>query len=192
MNKRAFFKSLRPVIAALLFLPLLPNAQELPAHTEAYRPQFHFTPHKGWMNDPNGMVYFNGSYHLFFQHNPDSTVWGPMHWGHAVSKDLVRWKELPIALYPDSLGTIFSGSAVVDSANTAGFGKNAMVAIYTNHNTALEKTGSDKFQNQSIAYSLDAGSSWTKYKDNPILLNPGIRDYRDPKVFWYQPGKNGS
>ncbi|AHF16947.1 glycoside hydrolase family 32 protein [Niabella soli] len=189
MNKRAFFKSLRPVIAALLFLPLLPNAQELPAHTEAYRPQFHFTPHKGWMNDPNGMVYFNGSYHLFFQHNPDSTVWGPMHWGHAVSKDLVRWKELPIALYPDSLGTIFSGSAVVDSANTAGFGKNAMVAIYTNHNTALEKTGSDKFQNQSIAYSLDAGSSWTKYKDNPILLNPGIRDYRDPKVFWYQPGK---
>jgi len=154
---------------------------------EPYRPAFHFTPKKGWMNDPNGMVYYKGVYHLFFQHNPDSTVWGPMHWGHATSKDLVHWQELPIALYPDSLGTIFSGSAVIDLNNTAGFGKNAMIAIYTNHNPQLEKLGSDKFQNQSIAYSLDQGKTWTKYKGNPIVKNPGIRDFRDPKVFWYAP-----
>ncbi|MBO9617852.1 MAG: glycoside hydrolase family 32 protein [Niabella sp.] len=189
MNPSSFLTSPKNIIAVLLLLPLFSLTQETPASTELYRPQFHFTPHKGWMNDPNGMVYFNGKYHLFFQHNPDSTVWGPMHWGHAVSRDLVHWEELPIALYPDSLGTIFSGSAVIDSANTAGFGKNAMVAIYTNHNATLEKTGSDKFQNQSIAYSPDEGSSWIKYKKNPVLLNPGIRDFRDPKVFWYRPGK---
>uniref|UniRef100_UPI0031D4F4DF glycoside hydrolase family 32 protein n=1 Tax=Chitinophaga sp. TaxID=1869181 RepID=UPI0031D4F4DF len=103
--------------------------------------------------------------------------------------DLVHWKELPIALYPDSLGTIFSGSAVIDVNNTAGFGKNAMVAIYTNHNHTLEGAGGDKFQYQSIAYSLDEGTTWTKYKDNPVLLNPGIRDFRDPKVSWYDAGK---
>lgn len=156
---------------------------------EPHRPLFHFTPKKGWMNDPNGMVFFNGRYHLFFQHNPNATVWGPMHWGHATSTDLVHWKELPIALYPDSLGTIFSGSAVIDANNTAGFGKNAMVAIYTNHSHELEKTGTDRFQTQSIAYSLDEGKTWTKYEGNPVLKNPGIRDFRDPKVSWYAPGK---
>ncbi|WP_247655047.1 glycoside hydrolase family 32 protein [Chitinophaga varians] len=164
-------------------MPALAWAQEM------HRPAIHFSPKKGWMNDPNGMVYLNGTYHLFFQHNPDSTVWGPMHWGHAVSKDLVHWKELPIALYPDSLGTIFSGSAVVDFNNTAGFGKQAMVTIYTNHNHRLEAAGSDKFQNQSIAYSLDEGKTWTKYNGNPVLSNPGIRDFRDPKVSWYEAGK---
>lgn len=176
---------LKHVLIAML-LPVTAWAQEKTG--EAHRPQIHFTPKKGWMNDPNGMVYFNGTYHLFFQHNPNSTVWGPMHWGHAVSKDLVHWEELPIALYPDSLGTIFSGSAVIDAYNTAGFGKNAMVAIYTNHNHAQEQAGSDKFQNQSIAYSLDEGKTWTKYEGNPVLSNPGIRDFRDPKVSWYDAG----
>ncbi len=141
------------------------------------------------MNDPNGMVYHNGKYHLFFQHYPDSTVWGPMHWGHAVSTDLVHWEELPIALYPDALGTIFSGSAVIDRDNTAGFGANAMIAIYTNHSHAIEKDGFDTYETQSIAYSLDEGKTWTKYKSNPVLPNPGIRDFRDPKVMWYAPAK---
>lgn len=157
------------------------------AYGERYRPQIHFSPKKGWMNDPNGMVYFNGKYHLFFQHNPDSTVWGPMHWGHAISTDLVHWKELPIALYPDALGTIFSGSAVIDKNNTAGFGANAMIAIFTSHNHTMEKEGFEKVETQSIAYSLDEGNTWTKHKGNPVLPNPGIRDFRDPKVTWHEP-----
>lgn len=156
---------------------------------EKHRPQIHFSPKKGWMNDPNGMVFFNGKYHLYYQHNPDSTVWGPMHWGHAVSTDLVHWEELPIALYPDALGTIFSGSAVIDKDNTAGFGANAMIAIYTSHSHAIEKDGFEKVETQSIAYSLDEGITWTKYKGNPVLPNPGIRDFRDPKVSWHEPTK---
>ena len=158
-------------------------------YQEPHRPQFHFTPATGWMNDPNGMVYHKGEYHLFYQHNPDSTVWGPMHWGHAVSKDLVHWEHLPIALFPDSLGTIFSGSAVVDHQNTSGLGTKenpAMVAIFTYHNAEQEKAGRIDFQNQAIAYSLDNGRTWTKYKANPVLKNPGIRDFRDPKVAWYE------
>lgn len=158
-------------------------------YSDQHRPQIHFSPKIGWMNDPNGMVYHNGTYHLFFQHYPDGTKWGPMHWGHATSKDLVHWQEHKIALYPDNLGTIFSGSAVIDKDNTAGFGKNAMVAIFTHHNTELEKTGSDKYQYQSLAYSLDEGKTWTKYSGNPVLPNPGIRDFRDPKVFWYEAEK---
>ena len=159
---------------------------------EPYRPAFHFTPVSGWMNDPNGMVYDGTQWHLFYQYYPDSTVWGPMHWGHAASTDLVHWKHLPIALYPDSLGYIFSGSAVLDSANTSGFGKDGvmpLVAIYTNHDTTGEKSGKQDFQTQSIAYSLDKGNTWTKYAGNPVLKNPGIRDFRDPKVQWYAPGK---
>jgi fructan beta-fructosidase len=142
------------------------------------------------MNDPNGMVYWKGTYHLFFQYYPDGTTWGPMHWGHATSKDMVRWQEQPIALYPDSLGWIFSGSAVIDVNNTSGFGKNGqtpMVAIFTHHNDKLEKQKSDKFQYQSLAYSLDEGKTWTKYGGNPVLPNPGIIDFRDPKVRWYEP-----
>jgi fructan beta-fructosidase len=161
-------------------------------YTEQYRPQLHFSPKAHWINDPNGMVYFNHAYHLFFQYYPKDIVWGPMHWGHAVSKDLVHWKELPIALYPDSLGYIFSGSAVVDSNNTSGFGKNGkipMVAIFTHHDPKGEKAGTDVFQNQSIAYSLDEGNTWTKYSNNPVLKNPGIKDFRDPKVMWYAPEK---
>jgi len=141
------------------------------------------------MNDPNGMVFFEGEYHLFYQYYPDSTVWGPMHWGHAVSKDLLHWEHLPIALYPDSLGYIFSGSAVVDWNNTSGFGvsgKPPLVAIYTYHDMAAEKAGRLDYQYQGIAYSNDLGRSWHKYSENPALPNPGqIRDFRDPKVFWH-------
>ena len=157
-------------------------------YQEPHRPQFHFTPAHGWMNDPNGMVYYEGEYHLFYQHNPDSNVWGPMHWGHAVSKDLMHWEQLPIALYPDSLGTIFSGSAVVDDHNTSGFGSAdhpAMVAIFTYHLSEGEKDGRNDFQNQGIAYSMDKGRTWKKYEGNPVIKNPGKRDFRDPKVSWH-------
>lgn len=159
--------------------------------TELHRPQFHFTPPSGWMNDPNGMVYHNGEYHLFYQHNPDSTVWGPMHWGHAVSRDLVHWEHMPIALYPDEHGTIFSGSAVVDTKNTSGLGTNdnpPMVAIFTYHSHEGEEAGRIDFQTQGIAFSLDNGRTWEKYDENPVLPNPGIRDFRDPKVMWYEEG----
>jgi fructan beta-fructosidase len=157
---------------------------------EAHRPQFHFTPPAKWMNDPNGMVYHNGEYHLFYQYNPDSTVWGPMHWGHAVSRDMIRWEHLPVALYPDSLGTIFSGSAVVDANNTSGLGSRdnpPMVAVFTSHRTEGEKAGRTDFQTQSIAYSTDNGRTWKKYAGNPVLPNPGIRNFRDPKVSWHEP-----
>ena len=161
-------------------------------YTEQHRPQFHFSPDSMWTNDPNGMVYYEGEYHLFYQHNPDSNVWGPMHWGHAISTDLVHWEHLPIALYPDSLGTIFSGSAVIDRNNSSGLGSTEnppMVAIFTHHNHKLEEQGSLQFQYQSIAFSLDKGRSWTKYAGNPVLKNPGIRDFRDPKVIWYEEGE---
>ncbi len=151
---------------------------------EKFRPQFHFTPATHWMNDPNGLVYYKDYYHLFYQYYPDSTVWGPMHWGHARSKDLLHWVHRPIALYPDSLGYIFSGSAVIDKNNTAGFGKEAMVAMYTYHDPIKEKQGSNLFQTQGIAYSNDEGETWTKYEQNPVIENPGIRDFRDPKIFW--------
>jgi len=153
---------------------------------EKYRPQFHFTPKEKWMNDPNGLVYKNGNYHLFYQYHPGSTVWGPMHWGHAKSKDLLTWKHRPIALYPDSLGIIYSGSVVIDKNNTAGFGKDAMVAIYTYHDPIKRKAGKIDFQTQGIAYSSDEGETWSKYKNNPVIANPGIRDFRDPKVSWYE------
>ncbi|QNL49340.1 glycoside hydrolase family 32 protein [Olivibacter sp. SDN3] len=156
---------------------------------EQYRPQFHFSPKNGWMNDPNGMVYLNGKYHLFFQHNPDSNVWGPMHWGHAISEDLIHWEEQAIALFPDSLGTIFSGSAVVDKDNTAGFGENALVAIFTHHSHEVEEAKTGLHQNQSLAYSTDEGKTWTKYEGNPVLPNPGIWDFRDPKVMWHENSK---
>lgn len=154
---------------------------------EAHRPQFHFSPDSMWMNDPNGMVFYEGEYHLFYQFYPDSNVWGPMHWGHAVSLNMVHWEHLPIALYPDSLGYIFSGSAVVDWKNTTGFGTDespAMIAIFTHHDPIGSESGSNVFQYQSIAYSNDKGRTWIKYAGNPVLPNPGIRDFRDPKVSW--------
>ncbi|MBN1416609.1 MAG: glycoside hydrolase family 32 protein [Bacteroidales bacterium] len=146
-------------------------------YEEQFRPQIHFTAEKNWINDPNGMVFLDGEYHLFYQHNPLGTNWGNMSWGHAVSEDLFRWEHLPVALFPDDLGAIFSGSAVIDKNNTAGFGENAMIAIYT---SAGEK------QAQSLAYSTDKGRSFKKYAKNPIIPNPGINDFRDPKVFWHE------
>jgi len=163
-----------------------------PASYETYRSQYHFTPASGWMNDPNGMVFYEGEYHLFYQHYPDSTVWGPMHWGHAVSKDMIHWEHLPIALYPDEHGMIFSGSAVVDWNNTSGLGTAQtppLVAIYTYHLMEGEKAGRNDFQTQGIAYSTDKGRTWTKYENNPVLANPGIRDFRDPKVSWNEASK---
>jgi fructan beta-fructosidase len=157
-------------------------------YKEKNRPQFHFTTRRGWINDPNGLIYYDGEYHLFYQHNPYEREWENMHWGHAVSKDLVHWEELPSALYPDHLGGMFSGSAVMDYDNTAGYNKGktpAMIAIYT-------AAGADK-QVQCIAYSLDKGRTFTKYEANPVIDSRHIwnsKDTRDPKVFWYTPGKH--
>ncbi len=154
---------------------------------ELYRPNFHFTPKNAWMNDPNGMFYYNGYYHLYFQYYPDSNVWGPMHWGHAISTDMVTWTEKPIAIYPDEKGYIFSGSAVVDLENTSGFGslKNPpIVAMFTYHNPEKEKSGEPGVQSQGIAYSLDEGLTWTKYESNPVIEFPSLKDFRDPKITW--------
>ena len=172
--------------------PLAADTTAVPPATPQYRPGYHFTPAAHWMNDPNGMVYYAGTYHLFFQYYPGAMVWGPMHWGHATSSDLVSWQEQPVALFPDSLGYIFSGSAVVDAKNTSGFGKDGqtpLVAIFTHHDPKGEKAGSKTYQNQSLAYSLDAGQTWTKYAGNPVLKNPGIKDFRDPKVSWNEVAK---
>ncbi|WP_188507743.1 glycoside hydrolase family 32 protein [Parapedobacter pyrenivorans] len=174
------------IATAALYACSGPARQSENTPLEAHRLHFHFSPKTSWMNDPNGMVYHNGTYHLFFQHNPDSTVWGPMHWGHATSTDLVHWEEQPIGLYPDSLGTIFSGSAVVDKNNTAGFGNDALIAIFTHHNHTIEREKTGLHQYQSIAYSTDNGKTWAKYAGNPVLPNPGIQDFRDPKVMWHE------
>ena len=157
-------------------------------YSEKYRPQFHFSPEANWMNDPNGMFYYEGEYHLFYQYYPDSTVWGPMHWGHAISPDMVHWEHLPVALFPDEHGYIFSGSAVVDWKNTSGLGKDGqppLIAIFTYHEPKGEKAGAVDFQTQGIAYSNDKGRTWTKYGE-PVLKNPGIKDFRDPKVSWHE------
>jgi fructan beta-fructosidase len=154
-------------------------------YDEPFRPQYHFTPEKNWMNDPNGLVFFEGEYHLFYQYNPFGDKWGHMSWGHAVSPDMVHWQHLPLAL-PEAGGVmIFSGSAVVDWNNTSGFGKNGkppLVAIYTGYRPA------DNLQFQCIAYSQDKGRSWTKYSGNPVI-NINSTDFRDPKVQWYEPAK---
>ncbi|MEH7374046.1 glycoside hydrolase family 32 protein [Neobacillus drentensis] len=155
-------------------------------YKEKYRQQFHFSPEEKWMNDPNGMVFFNNEYHLFYQYHPFGTTWGPMHWGHAVSKDLIHWEQLPIALYPDEHGAIFSGSAVVDWNNTSGFFQNGpgLVAIYTSADNYPDSERPR--QRQSLAYSTDNGRTWTKYEGNPVLSDVNITDYRDPKVFWHE------
>ncbi len=139
------------------------------------------------MNDPNGLVYYGGEFHLYYQYYPDSNVWGPMHWGHAISQDIVHWKNLPVALFPDSLGYIFSGSAVIDWKNSAGFQSGSspsMVAIFTQHSEDKLKQGRNDFQVQSLAYSNDKGRTFNKYLHNPVIRNPGERDFRDPKVRW--------
>ena len=162
-------------------------------YQEKHRPQYHFSPEANWMNEPNGMFYYDGQYHLFYQYYPDSTVWGPMHWGHAKSTDLVHWEHLPIALFPDSLGCIFSGGAVVDTDNTSGLGSKSappILATFTHHNFEVQRAGRNDFQTQSVAYSIDGGSSWTKYEQNPVIANTDeIRDFRDPKVVWHQPSQ---
>jgi fructan beta-fructosidase len=177
----------------LLLLSILYLNIAAQTYTEQHRPQFHFSPPKAWMNDPNGMVFFEGEYHLFYQYYPDDTVWGPMHWGHAVSRDMVHWEHLPIALAPDTLGYIFSGSAVIDWNNTSGFGngkKPPMVAMFTYHNMEGEKANRTDFQYQGIAYSNDNGRNWTKYAQNPVIPNTELlKDFRDTKVFWHSPTK---
>ncbi|MBS4810793.1 MAG: GH32 C-terminal domain-containing protein [Bacteroides sp.] len=155
------------------------------ANKESFRPLYHHTPAYGWMNDPNGMFYKNGVYHLYFQYNPYGSVWGNMHWGHSTSTDLMHWKFEGCAIVPDAWGAIFSGSCVVDHENTAGFGKEAVVAFYT----SAKSTPWGDIQMQSMAYSLDNGKTFTKYEGNPILTS-SEKDFRDPKVFWYAPGKH--
>jgi len=150
---------------------------------EPYRPLVHFSPQKNWTNDPNGLVYFEGEYHLFFQYNPSGDQWGHMSWGHAVSTDLVHWRELPVAIPEENGIMIFTGSVVVDRANSSGFctrGKACMVAIYTGHQ--------DKLQTQNIAFSNDRGRTWTKFAGNPVL-DLHMSDFRDPNVLWHEASK---
>ena len=170
------------------------------SNTDQYRPVYHHTPAYGWMNDANGLVYKDGEWHLYFQYNPYASVWGNMHWGHSVSKDLVHWQRLQPAIERDTLGHIFSGSAVVDHNNSAGFGKDAIIAYYTSH---LEDGSRPRelIEQQCMAYSTDNGRTFTKYSGNPVLNSyqglendpkrcKGLRDFRDPKLFWYEPLKS--
>lgn len=155
------------------------------SNRETYRPVYHHTPVYGWMNDPNGMFYKDGVYHLYFQYNPYGSMWANMTWGHSTSTDLTHWTYEGTAIVSDAWGAIFSGSCVVDKDNTAGFGKGAVVAFYT----SAKSTPWGDVQSQSMAYSLDNGKTFIKYEHNPILTSTE-RDFRDPKVFWYAPGKH--
>lgn len=166
-------------------------------YKEELRPQFHFAPRRGWTNDPNGLVYYNGTYHLFFQHNPYGTSWGNMTWGHAVSSDLLHWNEMPDAVIPDKNGVVFSGSAVIDWNNTSGLqtkpvkdktGKITnppLVAFYT---STFAKRGKGK-STQSMVYSVDEGKNWIKYPGNPVIPHI-VAENRDPKVFWFEDKQN--
>lgn len=168
--------------------PVVPTTGTQPLYLETYRPQFHFTSAKNWLNDPNGCVYFDGEYHLFFQYNPMGREWGNMTWGHAVSPDLLHWTQLPDALTPDALGTMFSGSAVVDHRNTSGFGNDAappLVALYTAAGGTNPESKGKSFS-QCIAYSTDKGRTWTKYEKNPVIEHL-VAENRDPKVIWHEP-----
>ena len=193
LEKNAAGKSVKGNVAIVKILGLKKDALAVnlmklsdtfdTTNTDYYRPSYHFTPLYGWMNDPNGMVYKDGEYHLYFQYNPYGSKWGNMHWGHAVSKDLVHWEHLDPVIARDPVGHIFSGSSVVDKKNTAGFGKNAIIAIYTNNSVNHDEV-------QCIAYSNDNGRTFTKYEGNPVLTPfDGLKDFRDPKVFWYEKGK---
>jgi sucrose-6-phosphate hydrolase SacC (GH32 family) len=173
---------LLPIIFA--FAGVAGDEAASPIYDEPYRPQYHFSPRRNWTNDPNGLVYFQGEYHLFFQYNPFGDEWGHMSWGHAVSADLLHWRELPVAL-PEQNGTmIFTGSTVVDQHNSSGFctgGKPCLIAVYTGHTPAA---GSRRaLQTQNVAFSNDRGRTWTKYTENPVL-NLNLADFRDPKIVW--------
>ena len=156
------------------------------AYKEAYRPQFHFTPKTNWTNDPNGLIHYKDEFHLFFQHNPFGIDWGNMTWGHAISTDLVHWKQLPHAIHPDELGTIFSGSGVVDWNNTGGFQTSDEAVLVNFYTSAGSHAPKEVPFTQSIAYSNDRGRSWTKYEGNPVIEHI-VRDNRDPKVIWHEP-----
>lgn len=190
-------KNLRVLIALLMasnLSALGQMARPVTAETpEPYRPTYHFTPPQNWINDPNGLVYYDGEYHLFYQHNPFANKWGHMSWGHAVSKDLLRWQHLPVAIpeftHPDgrTKTAIFSGSAVIDKGNKNGLcppgTKDCMVALYTGNVTQGDKQTA---QYQNLAYSADRGRTWTQYAKNPII-DIGSKEFRDPNVFWYAP-----
>ena len=181
---RAPFLIVWACACAFAFAFALSASGSAPEYSEPLRPQFHFTPVRNFMNDPNGLVYYKGEYHLFYQHNPLGPKWGHMSWGHAVSRDFLHWEHLPVALKEEHGVMIFSGSAVVDRNNTSGFCKPAngdpscLVAIYAGH-------GHNR-QTQNLAYSNDRGRTWTKYAANPVL-DLGLKDFRDPKVFWHEP-----
>lgn len=145
------------------------------ANREVFRPFYHHTPVYGWMNDPNGMFYKDGEYHLYYQYNPYDSMWGNMNWGHSSSKDLISWQHHPVAIQPNGLGAVFSGSSVVDKDNTAGFGKDAIIAIYTSAGAS---------QIQSLAYSLDNGMTFHVYENNPIIA--ADKECRDPNMFWHE------
>ena len=176
-------KNLRSSIVLLFSLFFLPRQVVGQESTEQWRPKFHFSPKKNWTNDPNGLIYFNGYYHLFFQYNPFGSQWGNMSWGHAKSKDLLHWEELPVAIPKDS-AYIFSGCVVLDKAHVSGLGdpkKPLFIAIYT-------ADFPNKGEEQHLAYSNDEGLTWIKYEKNPIL-NIHLKDFRDPNVFWHEPSK---
>ena len=167
------------------------GAQKKTDYKERYRPRYHFSPAMNWMNDPNGLIYYNHQYHLFYQHNPFANKWGHMSWGHAVSPDLVHWKHLPLAIPENGRTMIFSGSAVLDQDNRSGFGKAGhlpLVAVYTGFYVADSTKPDQSIQYQSIAYSLNEGTTWTQYPGNPVL-NLNRKDFRDPFAFWYEPQK---
>ena len=147
---------------------------------EKYRPSYHHAPERGWMNDPNGLFFKDGVWHLYYQYNPYGSMWGNMHWAHSTSTDLVHWQQQPVALAPDAWGTMFSGSCVVDHNNTAGFGKDAIISMYTSSRPT--PFGGD-VQAQCIAYSNDGGKTFTKYVGNPVITDEK-KDFRDPHVFW--------
>lgn len=165
------------------------NSKKKATYKETHRPQYHFSPANNWAGDPTGLVYYDGEYHLFYQHNIDGSNWSNQHWGHAISKDLMKWEELPVAIFPDSIGTILSGSVVMDWKNSSKFGtpeNPPMVAMFTYENAAAKKSGANNFQTQGVAYSLDKGRTWQKHEHNPVIINPGIKDFRNPKIFWHK------
>lgn len=173
------------VLSGLGMFAIAPASADSLYH-EQYRPQVHFSPARNWMNDPNGLIWYKGRYHLFFQYNPSGDTWGNMSWGHAVSTDLVHWRQLPVAIAQDDDEMVFSGSVVLDKDNTSGLGSKEnppLVAVYT---SLVKSTG---VQRQSLAYSTDGGTTWTRYSGNPVL-DLGSVNFRDPKVFWYAPTKS--